>query len=486
MRERFTRALCALAEALGRRAEEGEVFRFLGDLGQDPIFSVKAAWLGVTALRSQGALVGAYKLEESPEKVALRTPFLTWWQGDFCLVRGFSQEAVEITPIDGDASPTLLSKKDWVSRWPHPILISPPQPNVLVESLRGEVVSRTAPTFCCIYRFCEEEETMTRHLAHLVQELIAQAWAEHRTIVYVDELGLVPEETVKAMGIGLSEQEAYKRVRELLDREVKDLEKGYASYDKSLLYRELYEVLASQARQGVKLKAVSEDLTYELWKKIVERDHETDPKRDELLKLFLLCQLERLAVMAVEIIRLRWEVNDWERDEAFLNQIASLIQEHGKNVLILTLRTGAHMGIETRLPLSGVRLLSYALSEVPEPEYLMAESYLGLLWNNKVILPSQEVALIAARDVLSGPLVAYKAKSGVPLYRAQWEVHKALLNVDYQDLQRIAFITAFKYVLLQRQGKKVELLEMLREETENILAQKGASPAGDESLGLPR
>lgn len=474
VREMFTQALCALAEALGRKADEGEVFRSLSELDKETIFSAKAAWAGAKALRSQGLLIGAYRLEEPVETVTLRTPFLTGWQGELCLVRRFSQDTVEIQTFEENTTKTSLSKEAWLNRWTHPIFLSPPQPNVLVESLRGEVVPETAPVFCSIYRFCEENERAARHLSELVQKILARAVAEQRVIVYVDELGLIPEETVKTMGFGKSEEEAYKWVRETLDGELRGLERGIASYDKSPLYQELYKVLAFQAKQGVKIRAISEDLTYALWKKIVDCDHETDPKRHELIKLFLGLKLDLLAATSLDIIRRRWMVNDWERDEAFLKQISSIIQENGANTLVLTLRTGAHLGIETRLPLSGTQLFSYALSEVPEPEYLLTENHLGLLWNNGVVLPSSEVALLAARDVLSVPLVTHKVKSGLSPYRAQWETQKALAKIDYQDLLRIAIAVVADFFALQqkREEKTFDLTKTLHEETEKIWTEK--------------
>lgn len=477
MREELTQALRALAEELGRNVDAGEVFRSLDELEKETAFSIKAAWLGAKALRRQGLLIGAYRLEGDAGKTALRTPFLTWWQGEPCLVRRISQDAVEIATFGENAPALSLSKESWFSRWTHPIFLSPPQPNVLVESLRGEVVPPTAPVFCSIYRFCGEDEQATRLLTDLTQRLLAQAAAEQRTIVYVDELGLIPEETVKMRCFGGSEEEAYKRVREVLDGEVQALEKGMASYDKSPLYREFYKILASQTRRGVKVKAVSEDLTYALWKKIVNCDHETDPKRQELIKLFLGLQFESLATATINIFRLRWMVNDWERDEAFLKQIASLIQENGPNTFVLTLRTGAHFGIETRLPISGVRLLSYALSETPEPEYLLTENYLGLLWNNGVVLPSHEVALLAARDILSGPLVTYKVAEGRSPYRVQWETQKALAKIDYQDLLRIAVAIIANFFVLKQRGEesKFDLAKTMYEETEKILVEKGSS-----------
>ncbi len=477
MKDELCTALCTLAAELGRKVNESEVFQALRDISDEKEFSSHAAWAGARALRKQGLLTCAFSLPTlSSEQRILRTPFLTWWKGQLCLVTEMSTASVGYKLFESqetqDATSPLAS---WLEQWTRRVFISLPQPNLPLEVLRGEDVAESAVTLLSIYRFSHETGPWERLLDYLKQ-LIDEAVIEGRLIIFLDELGLIPEETVRAYISDVrSEKEAFAYVKDLLTREVRDIERGFAPYDQDPLYQRLYQILAERARKGARISVVLEDLSYELWEQIISRDKEIDPKQQGLLKLLLFAQLSQVANTVIEIARLRWEVNGWDRDQAFLLQVARLIEEkRNERPLLINLRTASRFGTETRLPSTDVRLLCYALSEVPEPEYLATESYLNLLWNNGVVLGVEETALMAVKAALGSILCTYKLGQGKSPRQAAWEAHKALVALSREDLERVR-ATILLEVLLGTKGEGQEgarnLLERIGRAIDKALAE---------------
>jgi len=451
-KERLIKALVEFGQSLGRPFKEVELFRSI----PDKIESVTAVmWASAKALREQGLLVRAFRVVNAEDIPNLRTPLVIHYQGRPGLLRQVDKDYVEIDFFENGVQ--SFPTQRWSSIWDG-IAIGPIQPNILVEILQEQETASDGPIFFSIYRFCGEDKSLAQRLRMLCTTLIDQARAEGRPIYYLDELGGVPVEEVKARAVNGNEEIAYAKMLEGFRNELAKLEQGVASWDADIIYRTLYNLLAEKH-----VKGFIEELPYPLWKKIEEADSK---RKDSTwpLKLFCLDRVEQAAAYLFHINKTYWDLNSWERDQNFLQQVCQLIASNPQ-ALVITLRTGGHLGIEMRLPSllekRNVRLLVFALSECPHPEDTVFDDA-QLYWNCNVFLTPEEVLEIFAKQPLLLAIGTFKASKThstqeKSIFKTLYETRQYVSQLGMDEIKNLAKVVAL--VLIKLKNNNPDMLK---------------------------
>ena len=455
-KEGLVKALVGFGQSLGHRLKEAELFQALPDKLESVI---TVMWASARALRGQGLLVQAFRVVNVEDIPNLRSPLIIHYKGRAVLLRQVNKDYVDIDFFDNGVQRVPIQQ--WLSIWDR-IAIGSIQPNILVEILQEQETSDDAPIFFSIYRFCGEDKGLAQRLRILCATLIDQAREEGRPVYYLDELGGVPVEEVQARAVDGNEEMAYAKMLEGFRNELAKLEQGVASWDVDIIYRTLYNLLAEKRVRGF-----IEELPYPLWKKIEEADIK---RKDSTLPLKLFCvgKVEQAATYLFNVNKTFWDLNSWERDQNFLQQVCQIIAANPR-ALVITLRTGGHFGIETRLPflLEGrnVRLFVFALSECPHPEDTVFDDA-QLYWNCDVFLTPEEVLNMFAKQPLLlaiGTVKASRACSSQDLeeksvFQALHEARQYVSRLGLAEIKNLANLVALALVKLKNENS-----EMLKE-----------------------
>ncbi len=195
--------------------------------------------------------------------------------------------------------------------------------------------NNTSPDVCIFFTF---HYTMFEELKQPLN-IIKDVWAGAEEVIYIDELGLIPPDSVQRYMkmYGLGEKDAYQKIKSLLNKELMSLSKGRTIYDSNPFYFELYKFLSVW-----KPNCYIEDLPYELWKKIVEVDKVTF--RIEILKIFLREEFKRFEETCFEYLNNFILVNGVLRDKNLVAQINRL-KDRTPASKIFTIRGIGHLGI---------------------------------------------------------------------------------------------------------------------------------------------
>jgi len=181
-----------------------------------------------------------------------------------------------------------------------------------------------------------------------VEELKTLANRKGKELFYIDELGLIPLDTVNSYmkRYNVPEKGAFKKIKSILLKDVKRLEQGVPIYDSLNTYYQIYKYLAKN-----RVKSTMEDLGYMNWRKIVLLDHLYGPEAGA--GSFIGGDVD----LYVELIKLYnrkyWIYNIKERDENLVRQISNIVSDH-PNSMIFTIRGIGHVGLEEKLIKAGI------------------------------------------------------------------------------------------------------------------------------------
>jgi len=384
----------------------------------------------VQIAREHGLFLKAYRLVDKSTIVKFNPPFICYLEEEgFCLVTKLNMEKPQessITYLDRTNNAVRKKELDFFNRW-NGIILSYPVENMLVEETKL-LKPLVSGEFVVIYS--NHMETDFAKLSLILDELIAEAKARNWKLMYVDELGLIPLDTVKNImqSSGVSQEQAFEQARKSIGEEDASIGKGIPIYDSSPLYSQLYSYLA-----GRKIKTIIEDLEYPLWERIVSFDE--DKVYEEAALYFMSGDLNKYVEKMKEYMNFFWQYNMKMRDTAFSRQINKLIDTN-PNTLIFTLRGLGHYGLEGNITSTRFAIKSIIMCDGKFVENFNVRTWLQLLWSNGVQrnldTEKRDIACAFIQDCLTAILIKGEKLNIVPAriksYNAVKKINSAQLN----------------------------------------------------------
>lgn len=271
-----------------------------------------------------------------------------------------------------------------------------------------------------------------------LEAYIRSARGSGRRVVYLDSLGLIPEESVKAVN-PRDERAAFELTYRLIAHEAERIRAGHPpSEHRSPFWQALYELLA---RLCVETKL--EALSYELWKKIVEFDRRN--LLQQATQEFLSGFPEEAAKTSLEYAQGFHELNCTARARLLVDQVDRLTRSSGPRPLILIVRELGHYGVLEGMLASRYVVHSKIVGEDRFTSLLGAPGLgEGLLNNLGVKLAREEELLWAARACLKRILltqlkdkefreiVGFFGKTGID--ELGWDELKELVEQLYEPV----------------------------------------------------
>lgn len=175
-------------------------------------------------------------------------------------------------------------------------------------------------------------------------ELIKKSRREKKELVFIDAVGLIPEEVIHQFGLH-NEVAAFFRVLDAIKRDLAGLRDGRRIYEaRSPLWKEVYDFLAKE-----RIRAVAEEIPQSLMKTV----HEFDKKElaQRALSHFIAGQVDEAAKIMANYLRQFHELNCIIRNKYFVKQIMRLLRGSNRPLILFVLREIGHYGaIESNFP----------------------------------------------------------------------------------------------------------------------------------------
>lgn len=247
----------------------------------------------------------------------------------------------------------------------------------------------------------DEAELAEQQLFTELQVMLEQAHQASREVIFLDAVGLIPEETVKCYGT--DEQVAFQKALDAVRQETEGVTRGIPIYDpNSPLWSALYRFLAER-----RVRCVLEELTYDLWKRIVEFDQRKLPEK--AIVEFLTGFPDHAAKTMLEHMRGFHDLNCLQRDINFARQIEELMAEANRPLILIAREIG-HYGILEGLLGSKHVVHSKILGQEHFTTLLKAPALDVLLVNIEVELSDQDLELIVLRQCVIVSVLRDKVK----------------------------------------------------------------------------
>ena len=227
-----------------------------------------------------------------------------------------------------------------------------------------------------------------------LEAYIRSARESGRPVVYLDSVGLIPEDRVRQMN-PQDERAGFRLTYELIAREAQQIGAGHPPFEpRSPFWKALYELLAKQ-RVETRLEA----LTYELWREIVEFDHRN--LLQQVVHEFLSGFPKEAAKTSLEYAQRFHELNCVARARLLVDQVDGLMSSSGPRPLILIVRELGHYGVLEGM-LAGEYMVHSRIAGKDRFTLLLGTPWLGegLLHNLGVKMAEEEQLLWAARACL--------------------------------------------------------------------------------------
>jgi hypothetical protein len=428
----FAGAVYELGRALGKNINRDLLSQKIESLPQGLLYEPNISRI-LSAVREQGLFLIAFKLNpDSGGLAALKNhgrPFIAYLKGEgYCLVSEISQvpQGYFIRYSDSSAKSRLVDAEAFLKLW-NGHIFSLPLVNVLAERIRSR--DHYEGRFIAIYSYHRENFDKLRKV---LEDLREQAMRLGKKLVYVDELGLIPVESVKNMqeSSKLSEKEAFESSKKSLGDEVRGFEKGISVYDENPFYQAQYSYLANN-----KIKSYMEDLDYENWKRIVAFDNLNI--HNEAIRAFCLGDIETYLNKLKEYTKGFWLYNVKERDEIFRKQINNIAKENPKEI-IFTLRGIGHLGTEEKLELKDFTIETMVIADGDFNDNLVSDQMSQVLLSNGVNIEPREERLLHLRSFPEECIRAYLQRTIEDLALATRMAKKVVDRMNEEEIKRLS------------------------------------------------
>lgn len=394
--------------------------------------------------REGGLFVDVYKLseEEFLKLWEINLPFMVFLNKgeELCLVEGKLQSE-ESRKIYLDGKKEEISADELFKRSRGMVLMMPLGGIELQKIYFEKDENNSSKEVFIIYVF--HDSANFKDIKKMLDK-IYQGTAESGGLIYIDELGLIPEKTIewRKSSSGLEEEEVFNKVKEELANEVRRIKDGIPVPESSPLYGALYRYLAER-----KIESVMEDLKYDNWKIIVSFD--SYKLIDKAITQFLMGAINH-AIKNMNLYIDGFMLNNHLiRDKNFVSQINDLLGEN-PDKLIFTIRGLAHYGFEEKLVSEGikVRIFITTAQEIVS-KLIPSQHYIMLLRQNNVHIKPERFKELTGKSILDYILIDYYMRTlGYKDYpTAVIEVNELLKDITWEDiilLCRTLFVKFFK------------------------------------------
>jgi len=425
-------AICELGRALGKNINRELLFQKIDSIPLGVLYEPNISKI-LSAVREQGLFLVAFKLNPDLNGLAALKnhgrAFVAYLKGEgYCLVSEISQmpQGYFIRYSDSLAKSQLVDAEAFLKQW-NGHIFSLPLVNVLAERIRSE--DRREGRFIAIYSYHRENFDKLRKV---LEDLREQATRLGKKLVYVDELGLIPAESVKNVGESskLGEKEAFESAKKSLGDEVRGFEKGISTYDENPFYQAQYSYLANN-----KIRSYMEDLDYENWKRIVAFDNLNI--HNESIRAFCLGDTETYLNKLKEYTKGFWLYNVKERDEIFRRQINNIAKENPKDI-IFTLRGIGHFGTEEKLELKDSTIETLVIADGDFNENLVSDQMSQVMLSNGVNIEPREERLLHLRSFPEECIRAYLQRTIEDLALATRLAKKVVDRMNEEEIKRLS------------------------------------------------
>jgi len=380
-------------------------------------------------LRTKGFFVEAYKIRNKEVLFQIKSPFIFFQkEKGFLVVQKVDSHEENIHYLDSKFGFREMSWDKFLKS-SRGIIISFPIENILL----GRMKSTSYPLegkFVVIYT--HHKYTNFELVKDTIDKLRKEAKAKGWQILYIDELGLIPQRSVEfySKNYKLDERTAFKRIKEELQKEVANLARGYPIYDPMPFYQKLYSYLAK-----VKMQTVIEDLDYELWEKIVEYDEEAlyNQAVQDFVNIELLGYLKKVREFTTYFFLYNMKL----RDELFVKQITNLMKSK-PNTLIFTIRGSAHFGLGEKINMPNWDVECMVVSKGRLYEGFNQRTWLQVLWSNNVnVDPKLETMMLAQTYINDVITFKIEKEKNIDIITARRISYKALSKMKWEDLKKL-------------------------------------------------
>jgi len=351
----------------------------------------------VNSLRYRGEFLQAYTLYNDSDFKKLNLPVVIYLENEgFVTVEEKKKRGgiLYYKCINFKDDNRYFNEKQIFSLW-NGIIFSLPVEGIMIENIKNLSLENKGRFFAI---FSHHREADFKVVKKIIDNLYQEAKKDNRELIYVDELGLIPEDTIDRTSKmrNITRQDAFKDIKNQLFNDLSRLEKGQLIYDASPLYKELYAYLAKK-----EIHSVMEDLDYNLWERIVDFDNKQLSKK--ALGYFMKGEIKNY----IEDIKYYndgfYELNIKLRDDLFASQIEKLMLDK-PDAIIFTIRGLAHYGFENRINNDNFRSYSFVVCEGKMYENFNYRTWLHTLWNNDVVISREKEQLYLVRAVLQDAL----------------------------------------------------------------------------------
>lgn len=288
---------------------------------QEAYSEKKEARIMAKKLREKGIPAQAYRLQNEDQLSKLEFPFLIKHLGEWKLI-GPGMEVQQ----------GMLNKEEKAN----PIIVGEPPVGVTFEVIKKQ--PDNSVKIYIFYAATNDSPKLAHEQVFTDIERILEAKEENTDILFMDALGLIPEERVKNQP-GQNKRERFKEAFERIKAQTANIENGVPPQEtRSPFWNEVWGFLAQW-----KVRSVLEELEFELWEKIIDFDHKQLPKKAFQLTYY---GWPKQAVQTMA----EWKIgfhnrNCIERNQNLSNQINQVIEKSGKPLIILMAKEIGHYGV---------------------------------------------------------------------------------------------------------------------------------------------
>lgn len=369
----------SVQNALRAYAMEYDVFEEFTDL-QEAHSEKKEARIIAKKLREKGIPVQAYQLQNEDQLSKLEFPFLIKHLGEWKLIDPSSDDYLGMVNKDEEGNP---------------IIVGEPPVGVTFEMIKKQ--PDNSVKIYIFYAATNDSPKLAHEQVFTDIERILEAKEENTDILFMDALGLIPEETVINQP-GQNRRERFEEAFEGIKAQTANIENGVPPKEyhkaRSPFWNEVWEFLAQR-----KVRSVLEELQFELWEKIIDFDN-----KKLVNKAFQLAYYG-WPEQAAETMA-GWKIgfhkrNCLERNGYLSNQINQLIEKSGKPLIILMAKEIGHYGVLESL-LSDYTVYSKIIGHRKFRTLLKVPPLDVILDNMEVRLSEDTRKLLALKQCLKG------------------------------------------------------------------------------------
>jgi len=450
-------AICNLGEELGYSIDKKQLIYDLNYFGSSPFISEEISKDAlIKVARNQGIFLNGFKLgkDNLDKLIKIDGAFLVYLKDKgYIVVETVEKKSgsykFRCVLLDGKIE--YISQDEFLSLWDGGIFSLP---LVGIMAKRLNVGSLDADSrFIAIYSYHSGEEDF-EEFKKIVERLRIEAEENGQKLIYLDELGLIPEDSVikKMKSEDMSKEEAFEDIRRSIIREDEMLEKGIPVHLPNSFYNDFFSYLAKH-----KIKSIAENLDYDLWKIIVRFD---DFKlHDKAMGFFVARNFAAYTDTMKEYTQGFWKYNVKKRDLLFKKQVEEIMKKY-PDTLIFTLRGIGHYGMEESISIDNFSVGTYVFAEGMFFDNLISSQDLYVLWSNGVNVNTYRQEIMLLKSFIQEAIRSHLKDKGMGIAGATRVSVDMTKNLDKEDIMKLS-AQMQKATLLRRLKKSEDIWKFI-------------------------